>query len=73
MAEFKPGSGLQIPKNFLGGIPEPNPPSAVHVSSRKWEEADVRIEETNVASPSGTISMMGSPGGTTPPTVCAAS
>ena len=41
--------------HYAAGIPEPDAPSGVQVSQRKWEESDLRIEETNVLTPTGTI------------------
>jgi len=40
---------------YLAGIPEPNPPESVQVTTRKWQKEEVRIVETNVRTPSGQI------------------
>ena len=40
---------------FAAGIPEPNPPESIQISTRKWKEGEVRIVETNARTPSGHI------------------
>ncbi len=40
---------------FLAGIPEPTPGEEVSVTTDQWQDGDVRIGETNVETPSGSI------------------
>jgi len=40
---------------FAAGIPEPNPPESIQITTRKWNEGQVRIVETNVRTPSAHI------------------
>ncbi|HDY64734.1 MAG TPA: hypothetical protein ENH84_00680 [Phycisphaerae bacterium] len=41
--------------HYAAGIPEPVPGDGIDVSEKKWEQDDLRITETNVTTPSGTI------------------
>lgn len=43
---------------FAAGIPEPNPPESVQVTTRQLSKGDTHITETNVLAPSGHIQQL---------------